>query len=165
MNEVAVRFLGSGDAFGSGGRFQTCIHVRSATMGFLIDCGASSLVAMKRFGVDPAGISRDPEVVQRRGQDPLVHGKITPRLYFGLEEARVRVLAEARRLQVPTLILQGAADRVVNPQGSLELTGLAPHGIARLITYRDGYHEVFNDLDRDNVIRDLAGWIDAILVV
>jgi ribonuclease BN (tRNA processing enzyme) len=51
--------LGSGDAFSSGGRFQTCIYVRSdgadATH-LLIDCGASSLVAMKRFGVETSSI-------------------------------------------------------------------------------------------------------------
>ena len=54
MVEVSVRFLGSGDAFGSGGRFQTCIYARFDTAHFLIDCGASSLVAMKRFGVEPS---------------------------------------------------------------------------------------------------------------
>jgi alpha-beta hydrolase superfamily lysophospholipase len=116
-------------------------------------------------GIDASGISRDPEVLLARSQDPLVHNKISPRLYFGLEEARARVMSEARRLAVPTLILQGAADRVVNPSGSLELNGLAPHGMVRLITYRDGYHEVFNDLSRDQAIQDLLGWLDAILVV
>jgi len=49
-----VQFLGSGDAFGSGGRLQTCIYVQSGATGFLIDCGASSLIAMRRFGVDPS---------------------------------------------------------------------------------------------------------------
>lgn len=51
-----VRFLGSGDAFGSGGRFQTCILVESGAGTVLLDCGASSLIAMKRFGVDPNAI-------------------------------------------------------------------------------------------------------------
>ncbi len=54
MGEVNVRFLGSGDAFGSGGRFQTCIYVRCEATHLLVDCGTSSLVAMKRFGVDPS---------------------------------------------------------------------------------------------------------------
>ncbi len=54
MGEVSVRFLGSGDAFGSGGRFQTCIHVQSEETHLLIDCGSSSLIAMKHFGVDPS---------------------------------------------------------------------------------------------------------------
>jgi ribonuclease BN (tRNA processing enzyme) len=54
MGEVSVQFLGSGDAFGSGGRFQSCIYVRCEAAHLLIDCGASSLIAMKRFGVDPS---------------------------------------------------------------------------------------------------------------
>lgn len=58
MNEVEVQFLGSGDALGSGGRFQTCILVRSGNDSFLIDCGASSLIAMKKFGIDPVAIDR-----------------------------------------------------------------------------------------------------------
>jgi ribonuclease BN (tRNA processing enzyme) len=57
MSQVVVRFLGTGDAFGSGGRFQTCIHVETGSGTFLVDCGASSLVAMKRYGVNPMSIS------------------------------------------------------------------------------------------------------------
>jgi len=53
---VKVRFLGSGDAFGSGGRFQTCIHLESTATQLIVDCGASSLIAMRRFGVDPLAI-------------------------------------------------------------------------------------------------------------
>jgi ribonuclease BN (tRNA processing enzyme) len=49
--QVRLQFLGSGDNFGSGGRFQTCIHVDSGSDRFLIDIGASSLIAMNRFGV------------------------------------------------------------------------------------------------------------------
>ena len=56
MGEVSVRFLGCGDAFASGGRFQTCILARFDPTCFLIDCGASSLVAMKLFEVDPSTI-------------------------------------------------------------------------------------------------------------
>ncbi len=54
---VEVRFLGSGDAFGSGGRFHTCFLVTAGGARFLIDCGASSLIAMRRFGVDPNGVA------------------------------------------------------------------------------------------------------------
>ncbi len=53
---MEVRFLGSGDAFGSGGRFNTCFFVRDPLGAFLIDCGASSMVAIKKFAVDPNAI-------------------------------------------------------------------------------------------------------------
>src|SRR5215510_8676273 len=56
MADVSVTFLGSGDAFGSGGRFQTCILIECPPMRVLLDCGASSLIAMKKQGVLPATI-------------------------------------------------------------------------------------------------------------
>jgi len=56
MSQVELVFLGSGDAFGSGGRFQTCILVRGGGTRVLLDCGASSLIAMKGGGVQPGDI-------------------------------------------------------------------------------------------------------------
>jgi ribonuclease BN (tRNA processing enzyme) len=53
---VEVQFLGSGDAFGSGGRLQTCLHLRGAGAGLFIDCGTSSLIAMKRAGVEASEV-------------------------------------------------------------------------------------------------------------
>jgi ribonuclease BN (tRNA processing enzyme) len=54
--KVRLRFLGSGDNFGSGGRFQACIHVDTGATRFLMDCGASSLIPMKRAGISTAAI-------------------------------------------------------------------------------------------------------------
>ncbi len=48
---MQLRFVGCGDAFGSGGRFNTCFHVTGKEVNFLIDCGASSLPALKRLKI------------------------------------------------------------------------------------------------------------------
>src|SRR5829696_5455084 len=53
---MQLRFVGCGDALGSGGRFNTCFHVTGAQVNFLIDCGASSLPALKRLGIAPDDI-------------------------------------------------------------------------------------------------------------
>jgi ribonuclease BN (tRNA processing enzyme) len=53
---VRVTFLGSGDAFGSGGRFQACICLEGGAEPLLLDCGATGLIALKRAGIDPASI-------------------------------------------------------------------------------------------------------------
>ncbi len=58
MTTVSVKFLGSGDAFGSGGRLQTCIFIKATGAKFLLDCGASALISMKRFGVSTADIDK-----------------------------------------------------------------------------------------------------------
>jgi ribonuclease BN (tRNA processing enzyme) len=53
---MRVRFVGSGDAFGSGGRWQTCIHLSGEGQVLLADCGATSLVALKAQGLDPNAV-------------------------------------------------------------------------------------------------------------
>jgi ribonuclease BN (tRNA processing enzyme) len=54
---MKLTILGSGDAFGSGGRFNTCLHLTSAGGAMLIDCGASSPVALNRAGIDRDAIA------------------------------------------------------------------------------------------------------------
>lgn len=54
---MRLQILGSGDAFGNGGRFQSCYLLDTGSMRCLIECGASSLISMKRYGVDPNSIS------------------------------------------------------------------------------------------------------------
>ncbi len=67
---VTVTFAGSGDAFGSGGRFQACIHLQppepltppappgppAPPASVLLDCGATSLTALRRCGLDPGEV-------------------------------------------------------------------------------------------------------------
>lgn len=53
---MEIRFVGSGDALGSGGRFQTCIRLQADEYTALIDCGATSVTAMKAQHVDPGEV-------------------------------------------------------------------------------------------------------------
>ena len=115
--------------------------------------------------LDTSGLSRDPEVVKAYLADPRVHDRISPRLYFAFNEARQRCMRDVRGLAVPTLLLQGMSDRVVDPKGSLELMGATPHGMVRFVTLKETYHEIFNDTGREAVIKDLLAWLDAALVV
>ena len=49
---MQIQFVGSGDAFGSGGKFNTCFHITGEKVNFLIDCGASSLIALKANNIE-----------------------------------------------------------------------------------------------------------------
>jgi ribonuclease BN (tRNA processing enzyme) len=49
---MQLQFVGCGDAFGSGGRFNTCFHLVGRNINALIDCGASSLVSMNKLAID-----------------------------------------------------------------------------------------------------------------
>ncbi len=48
---MQLQFVGCGDALGSGGRANTCFHLSGRDTNLLIDCGASSLPALKRLGI------------------------------------------------------------------------------------------------------------------
>lgn len=56
MANVRLRFLGCGAAFAAGGRFQTSFYLEGGDEPLLIDCGATTLIALKRHGIDPASI-------------------------------------------------------------------------------------------------------------
>ncbi len=53
---ITVQFVGSGDAFGSGGRLQAAISLRNASTHVLLDCGTSSLIGLARLGLAPTSI-------------------------------------------------------------------------------------------------------------
>lgn len=50
---MRLTIVGSGDAFGSGGRFNTCFHLAAGDRRFLIDCGATTHTALRVRGIDP----------------------------------------------------------------------------------------------------------------
>ncbi len=54
---MRITFAGSGDAFGSGGRLNTCFYVQAEKTDFLIDCGASAMISLRKFHIDPNSIS------------------------------------------------------------------------------------------------------------
>lgn len=54
---MKLTVIGCSDAFGTGGRLQTCYHVSHSGGAFLIDCGATALIGMERTGLDPNAVS------------------------------------------------------------------------------------------------------------
>ena len=54
---MQLTVVGCGDAFGSGGRLQTCFHVKSEETNFLVDCGATALIGLQQCKIDPNDVS------------------------------------------------------------------------------------------------------------
>jgi ribonuclease BN (tRNA processing enzyme) len=53
---LEILFIGTGDAFGSGGRRNSAILCRERDHTLLLDCGPTTLVGMKQLGIDPLDI-------------------------------------------------------------------------------------------------------------
>jgi alpha-beta hydrolase superfamily lysophospholipase len=119
---------------------------------------------MPRFGLlglDAEGVSRDPAVVQAYISDPLVHsGKITARLAAEMLKAMQRISAQASKITLPMMIVQGSADRLVDPAGARMLYDTVGSADKEIKIYEGFYHEVFNEPERERVLHDVERWIE-----
>jgi acylglycerol lipase len=112
------------------------------------------------LGLDATGISRDPEVVRTYANDPLVfHGKTPARLSAEMLKAMQRVTAEAEKITLPFITIQGSADRLVDPGGAQLLYDKAGSKDKTLKTYEGLYHEVHNEPECSKMFKDLEIWL------
>ena len=116
--------------------------------------------------LEAEGVSRDPAVLKAYLDDPLVcRGKMTARLGAELLGAMARISVEANRITLPLLILQGSADRLVDPSGAQLLHEKVSSLDRKLIVYEGFYHEVFNEPQHDRVLSDVEQWLEGRLPV
>jgi alpha-beta hydrolase superfamily lysophospholipase len=106
-------------------------------------------------------LSRDLEHLASLPNPELVHHRISARLFFGIEQAGAAALADAPRLQAPVLLLHGGADSVTSMEATREFHERAGSADKMFALYPDARHETHNDLCRDQVLKDVAAWIEA----
>jgi alpha-beta hydrolase superfamily lysophospholipase len=118
-----------------------------------------------RMGVlalDASMISKDPLVVQAYVNDPLVfHGKTPARIAAEMLSAMQRISAEAGKITLPILIVQGGDDKLVDPAGAQMLIDLVSSRDKTLAFYPGMYHEVFNEPNRMGVLKEVETWLAA----
>jgi alpha-beta hydrolase superfamily lysophospholipase len=105
-------------------------------------------------------ISKDPAVVAKYDADPLVHhGKVPA----GLGGAMLTQMAVFQRrlpeLTLPTLVLHGAEDGLVDVESSRLIAARATSKDLTLHVYDGLHHEVFNEPEQDRVLDDLVDWL------
>lgn len=107
-------------------------------------------------------LSRDGDVVAAFRSDPLVfHGRFPVRTGAEILQAGPHIIDRAEALVAPLLILQGTADRVVDPLGAETLADHAGATDKTLVRYDGLFHELLSEPERDQVFADLVAWLDA----
>jgi alpha-beta hydrolase superfamily lysophospholipase len=114
------------------------------------------------MGLNANTISRDPKVVDAYVNDPLVFkGKGTARLGAEILKTMQSVTQQAAQITLPTLILQGSDDEIVDPSGA-QLFCDSAGSTDKTLKICDGlYHEVFNEPEHDQVLNDVKVWLEA----
>jgi alpha-beta hydrolase superfamily lysophospholipase len=111
-------------------------------------------------GLDVQSISRDPEVVNAYRNDPLVRDIGSARLSTELAAAREWALAHASEFQLPLLMVQGGADRLIPPEMGQRFYDQVLLTDKEIKVYPDAYHEVHNDLCAQQVMLDMEHWLE-----
>lgn len=112
--------------------------------------------------LDSAGLSHDPAVRQRYTADPLVD---THLIRVKMVSEMMRAGEDAARLLpalcLPYLALHGSADPITLPQGAAMIRAQCESPDLTVKMYDGLYHELHNEVQRDEVLRDIATWLDA----
>jgi alpha-beta hydrolase superfamily lysophospholipase len=104
--------------------------------------------------------SRDPKVVERMKTDSLIPDFGYPAHTIGeLVRADERLKAEFRFVKLPLLILHGTEDRAAKLHGSQTFYDAATSADKTLKVYEGAYHDLLNDVGREEVLGDIIAWL------
>jgi alpha-beta hydrolase superfamily lysophospholipase len=109
-------------------------------------------------GNDPSALSSDPAVAAAYRRDPLVHDRISVRLYTLMDAAGAEALAQAAHFPLPLLLMHGASDTVTSPFASQAFCNTAPDCSFRL--WPRLRHELHNEREKDEVLATIIAWLD-----
>lgn len=111
--------------------------------------------------VDPHLLSRDPQVGEAYARDHFVHRVATARWFTETQAAQRLALRDAGQISIPVLLLVGDADGIADPEAAHALFDRLGAEDRTLKVYAGGYHELMNDLVKEQVLTDLTDWIVA----
>ena len=104
-------------------------------------------------------LSHDTSVVEAYVTDPLVHHVATARWAAETLAAQDAAMAAAPRVTLPLLVLYGKDDEVADPSFAEAFFATAGSADKKLIHYEGFYHELFNEVGREQVFADVAAWL------
>jgi len=111
-------------------------------------------------GLQPADISRNPELARIRAEDPLIHHVASARWFEEVLRTQARIRAGVAPLRIPTLILVAGQDRIVSSDATLAFAQAAGPAVA-VRRYEDAYHDLFIEPEQDQVVGDILAWLRA----
>lgn len=115
---------------------------------------------LKALALDANAICRDPAVVEDYVADPLVHHENIPaRMVVSLFDEGARVMASAKDISLPVLLLHGAKDQLTSASASTEFVDMLASSDKQCTIYDGMYHELFNEPEQEAIIKTCCEWI------
>ena len=113
-------------------------------------------------GLDTKALSRDSDVIKAYENDPLVHDRVTGRMFYGFMDSGEWAIDHASELSIPTLLMHGSKDRLTSSEASREFAKRAGD-ICEFVLWDGFYHELHNELDKALVYKYVLNWANKII--
>ena len=109
--------------------------------------------------LDANDISRDKIEVKKYTNDPLVHNKISPNYSLTFIESGKWAIENAHTLKTSMYVLHGTDDKIIDYTGSKKFTSTTEKATLKL--YKGGYHELHNDICKEEMLQDVVNWLQS----
>lgn len=113
-----------------------------------------------RTRINPRNMTRDPAFLEQRLADPLLIRSVTVRWFYAMQQGLRDVWQQLDDVTCPVLVLQGLADRTVDPAAVERFVAARGQRSTRLITYPDHVHEVLQEADWPDIAATILAWLD-----
>jgi len=113
--------------------------------------------------IPPSLLSHDPEVIRAHRADPLIHFRISARLFLEFQRMRRYLAGIAASNTIPTLIVQGGADPVTSCAGCATWAKTAKDGLVTYKEYPGLFHEVLNEPQGGAILDEIIVWLKQVL--
>jgi acylglycerol lipase len=110
-------------------------------------------------GINPANLSRDPEVGRAYAADPLVNRKVSTKWFSELQRATKEVVDRAPQITTPVLVMHGADDKLASVAATQRMFERIESPDKELVIYRGFYHELFNEPEKQEVFERTTEWL------
>jgi alpha-beta hydrolase superfamily lysophospholipase len=112
-------------------------------------------------GLEIRDLTSDEELQRWTERDPLYSRKTTPQWFDQVARALREVRQRAPEFEAPLLVVAAGADRIANVEATRRFFEAASSSDKRLVVYEGFRHEIFNEVKRDEPIREAVAWLAA----
>lgn len=113
-----------------------------------------------KSGIRSPMVCRDEDVCSKYKKDPLNTDFVTVGWFAAMEAARKYTLENISRLTYPCLMLQAGEDVIVDPETNRRFFEGIPAEDKEFELYKDFYHEILNDPEKENALSRIYEWLD-----
>ena len=111
-------------------------------------------------GLRKLNVTRHPDISKVREDDPLMVHVASVRYYNEMLQAQQAAMLEASLIRLPFMLLHGGTDVIADPETSLQFASKISSSDKVIQVLPGLNHEILNEPERDEVIRDMADWLD-----